>query len=781
MDALDEASQESRDLVEKSIRGICPEKLKLMTTRREDEEFSQNKVLCNICREECEFYHNCLECPQTPLERKDLCQSCRNKGKGCPDDPSHELAPPKIVEKIIATSNEDLEIYIRAVIKDQMPEEQPEDGLDSPRRSSSKLGWECHKSAPLLNDIVTAIVKNSKGRFLLAKQYARSLGSKMTLKAIKKAVKEMQEDQYSPSELIDKNYDEDMAIRIKGQESEKVKVALRILAIISTARRNLKLKELQHALATEEGDTEYDPEGQLDRQEILNLTKGLVRIDRDQNKIVRLDHLTLEEYFEKTRDEHFPAFEIEMAKIYLNYLNLEEFSKPCDEIEEFSAKEDLHALLSYAVQYWGDHETGFGRTALSLAAEDNQSDTVELLLMQGADPTAKDMRGGTAIPRAAEEGSIEALQKLIDFGISLECADEDGRTPFHWASENGHTEVLELLKEKQLSIDCQDRFGMTPLHCACSSGALESATFLLESGASQSIKDKFERTPLIVAQQYGHEDLISIFQENKTDEESESTEVEGLPLWSLVKLQKFDMIVAAIEANQARLLEKEPGTGSTAIHCAIIDLDSEVSDCDIQVKILRALVEAGTQYLDEPDDCGRSPLHVAALNGSIDATQSLLEYDPQLNRKDRFGLTPLAIAFRNTNFPVAVMLIDAGADIPISQIDLQKMLFKSIELQSVQAVKALVSAGADATAPDEFGRTANQLARLSGDSRLMRMVQSIKSFISEMKRAPTTKACTDISVVEVFDDAAASQVHFRPFQSRPFSAPIDLEESAICA
>jgi len=201
-------------------------------------------------------------------------------------------------------------------------------------------------------------------------------------------------------------------------------------------------------------------------------------------------------------------------------------------------------------------------------------------------------------------------------------------------------------------------------------------------------------------------------------------------------------------------------------------------------QLLRTLLPTAARYIDEPDNCGRSPLHLAALYGSIEATNILLEADPPLDRSDRFGLTPLAIAFRNS-FPMAAKLIEAGANIPLSGIDIQKMLFKCILLQNVTAVKFLVAAGADATAPDDFGRTVNQLAKLTGHPALVHIVQSIKSSMWRVKRAETTKTSPVVEVVEILKDMpvdqfpSLSQLPRLPLRSTPILN--DIEKTAMYA
>jgi hypothetical protein len=86
---------------------------------------------------------------------------------------------------------------------------------------------------------------------------------------------------------MDDLYENDMNERIMGQEPANRKFALQGLYVISCARRNLRLEELQHALSTRVGDTQHYPKG-VRRQEHPAYDEGLVTIKMDSEKLVRL-------------------------------------------------------------------------------------------------------------------------------------------------------------------------------------------------------------------------------------------------------------------------------------------------------------------------------------------------------------------------------------------------------------------------------------------------------------------------------------------------------------
>jgi len=336
-----------------------------------------------------------------------------------------------------------------------MPVELSENDLSSFDRLSSTLGLECyHQKKTLFVEIVDAVVDAAQGRFLLAKLYTNSLNSQPSLRDIEDAVIEMQEHRRNISDTIDVLYENDMNERIKGQEPDNVKFALQVLSVVSCARRNLKLEELQHALATRLGDSQHYPKGIRRRENILHVTKGLVTIDTDSSQMVRLDHLTLADYLHRTREKWFPDGEIAMANVCLSYLNFDTFSKPCT-TEDFVAKEASHPFLSYAVQFWGDHVRKAGPQVYAAAV------------------------------RYLEDPSRVAAYIQCAWSADTKHYDKwDVRRhihPLHICAWFDLWDLISALDYQKLDLDVQEgTYGQTPLMYACRRGNLMTTLRLLE-------------------------------------------------------------------------------------------------------------------------------------------------------------------------------------------------------------------------------------------------------------------------------------------------------------
>ena len=146
----------------------------------------------------------------------------------------------------------------------------------------------------------------------------------------------------------------------------------------------------------------------------------------------------------------------------------------------------------------------------------------------------------------------------------------------------------------------------------------------------------------------------------------------------------------------------------------------------------------------------RTLLHSAAYYGNLEVVQKLVEYDADVNAKDREGRTPFYLAsegiylkdcsvhrlllelgadvnaqaedggtplhfasFYGARLDVIHLLVERGADINARSMDGSTPLHKALSSyrDTLEAVRLLLESGADVKAKDNRGRTALQLAK----------------------------------------------------------------------
>jgi ankyrin repeat protein len=132
---------------------------------------------------------------------------------------------------------------------------------------------------------------------------------------------------------------------------QKEILGLRILAIVSKARRQLSIQELRHALAVEPRESSFDKYALLKNpDDIIKTTGGLLQIRQGD---VDVFHKTLTDYLCRPdiRRKYFPEVD-RLAEICLTYMNFTEFGEPCD---DQAARREEFPLLQYAVRNIGYH------------------------------------------------------------------------------------------------------------------------------------------------------------------------------------------------------------------------------------------------------------------------------------------------------------------------------------------------------------------------------------------------------------------------------------------
>lgn len=163
--------------------------------------------------------------------------------------------------------------------------------------------------------------------------------------------------------------------RVEGQDLDWRTLAKRTLGWLSSTFRQLKVKELRHALAVRSGDTSLDTERLPAMDVLCESCHGFVAID-EESQIIRLVHRTAQEFFDRHRAQYLSGIHIQITETCLDYLMLDVFAEgPCDFISSRpldmgAAKGDIsenrllstritqNPFLDYAASHWGIHARG---------------------------------------------------------------------------------------------------------------------------------------------------------------------------------------------------------------------------------------------------------------------------------------------------------------------------------------------------------------------------------------------------------------------------------------
>ncbi|XP_065151103.1 transient receptor potential cation channel subfamily A member 1b [Paramisgurnus dabryanus] len=260
---------------------------------------------------------------------------------------------------------------------------------------------------------------------------------------------------------------------------------------------------------------------------------------------------------------------------------------------------------------------------LHLAVRGGNIEVIKLCIAKGARVDQQQCDKSTALHFACTQGAIEAVKVMLSSYNRVEdiinIRDGANQTPLHRATLFDHVELAEYLVSKGAEINCTDCKGMSPLLQAASCGAWKTVAFLLSKGADFKIKDKAGRNFLHFAtlQPKGLKNLPdTVLQSNAVREMLPDEDVEGCtPLHYACKLGIHDSVKNMLCLNIS--LGQKSREKKSALHFA-----AEYGRINTCQRLLETLTDS--KMLNEADDKGLTPLHLASKGGHAQVVDLLL-------------------------------------------------------------------------------------------------------------------------------------------------------------
>lgn len=267
--------------------------------------------------------------------------------------------------------------------------------------------------------------------------------------------------------------------RIKGQLSEEEELAKQVLSWITCATRPLTMSELQHALAVEIEESNFDETNIIPVEDMVSVCAGLVTTE-EESGIISLVHYTAQEYFDRTRSDWFPDAEAEITATCATYLSFNEFeSGPCATDDEFEERLRSYRLYDYAVHNWDCHAhkastirpvvIDFLESRLKVEAACQGLMAIKIY-SEHSNYSQEFPTQMTGLHLAAYLGVTEAISALLERGAHIDSKDKYDRTPLSYAVEEGHEAIVKLLLAEKVDADARDEERRTPLSYATDIG-----------------------------------------------------------------------------------------------------------------------------------------------------------------------------------------------------------------------------------------------------------------------------------------------------------------------
>ncbi|XP_070501676.1 transient receptor potential cation channel subfamily A member 1 [Chironomus tepperi] len=389
----------------------------------------------------------------------------------------------------------------------------------------------------------------------------------------------------------------------------------------------------------------------------------------------------------------------------------------------------------FDIQQGGEH----GRTALHLAAIQDHEECARILITEfGASPRSACNLGYYPIHEAAKNASSKTMEVFLQWGESKGCTreemisfyDSEGNLPLHSAVHGGDIKAVELCLKSGAKISTQQHDLSTPVHLACAQGAIEIVELMFkmqpqEKKTSLLCTDIQKMTPLHCASMFDHPPLVEFLVN------------EGADINALDKEKRSPILLAASRS------------GWRTVHVLIrLGADIHIKDVN-QRNILHSIILNGgrleefadeinkhsecswSEFLNEKDISGCSPLHYASREGHIRSLENLIRLGACINLKNNNNESPLHFAARYGRYNTVKQLLDSekGTFI-INESDGEGLTPLHIASQQghTRVVQLLLNRGA-LLHRDHNGRNPLHLAAMNNYTQTVELLHSVHSHL----------------------------------------------------
>jgi ankyrin repeat protein len=346
--------------------------------------------------------------------------------------------------------------------------------------------------------------------------------------------------------------------------------------------------------------------------------------------------------------------------------------------------------------------TRYGITPLALAAINGSAPLVDLLLQAGADPNTAGPGGDTVLMLAARTGAVAAVDLLVARGANPDARETwQGETALMWAAAENHADVVRRLAAAGADLNARStvpefpkvkvdaatmvftalpRGGLTAMMLAARQGAGAAVAALADAGADLDATDPDGTSALVIAIINAHYDVAAVLIDKGANLDVADTA--GMtPLYAAVDMQhQENMINRPLPKPSGRLRPLDVVTRLLA--------RGANPNAVLKSPLLMRQHTGGDAQLG----AGATPLMRAAKVGDSTLLRLLLERGADPNLRLRNGNTALMVAAARAGR-------NAGP-----------------EQRTIDAIRTLMTHGADITAANETGETALHIAVGRGDT-----------------------------------------------------------------
>ena len=295
-------------------------------------------------------------------------------------------------------------------------------------------------------------------------------------------------------------------------------------------------------------------------------------------------------------------------------------------------------------------------TPLHAAVDGGHGDVVQVLLNHGADPTVLKDDQPPPIHLACSQGKLEMIEAMVQHKGKeiLQCRDQYGQSLLHRSSHTINCcRIIPYLAENGVSVDAVDNQGRTPLHSSIIAGSITAVKGMISHGANPLLKDHQGFNCLHHAVIRNRKAILCSLLELPSASQlvTDRNEKGNTPIHEALQLGLSELVSPMISTIRLHIQNSKDADGNNYLHLAAYSGDWKALSSLLDLQACQPL-------LNETNNCGGTPLHMAAMAGHLRCVEILLCQGAMVHKCFR-GHTPFMSACYYGNVDCAKALFEA--------------------------------------------------------------------------------------------------------------------------
>jgi ankyrin repeat protein len=280
--------------------------------------------------------------------------------------------------------------------------------------------------------------------------------------------------------------------------------------------------------------------------------------------------------------------------------------------------------------------------------------------------------GADSLPDAVQRQDSVATNALLAQHADVNATLADGSTALLWAAHWDDPALVDLLLRAGASPKTPNRYGISPLLEACMNGDTTVIEALLKAGADPDTAQREGETALMTASRTGNADAVKMLVDHGAHVNTkENWRGQTALMWAVA--EKHPAVVQLLIARGAD-----------------VNARSRVFD------YTGLMPKQGSVPMNYPRG-GFTALLFAARQDDLESARALVNAKADVNLSDPDGTTPLLEAIVNFHFDLAAFLLDHGADPNSRDHNGRSALYAAVDMHSLDT-----STRPNPTPPDQL-------------------------------------------------------------------------------